>query len=98
MATIAIADLPANVTFNNVGSTPLGILNRLLPTGSQTITLTGMEDPYKAQIWMALRNAKTKGYITSASLLDDVVDPMTSGHQGVANQGGQDIQATATAE
>jgi hypothetical protein len=93
MATIDIADLPANVTFNNTGSTPLGVLNRLLPTGAQTITLTGMEDPYKAQLWMALRNAKT-----SASLVDDVVDPMTSGHQGVANSGGHDVQATATAE
>jgi hypothetical protein len=98
MATIDIADLPATVTFNNVGTTPLGVLNRLLPTGAQTITLTGMEDPYKAQLWMALRNAKTKGYITSASLADDVVDPMTSGHQGVANRGGQDLQATAIAE
>ncbi len=98
MAVIAISALPANVTFTNTGSAPLGVLNRLLPTGVQTVTLTGMADSYKAQVWMALRNAKTKGYITSASLVDDVVDPMTSGHQGVANQGGQDVQASATAE
>ncbi len=85
--------IPATVQVTNLLAEQLKLegLQIFAPGEVRTITMTNFLLAQRASVWNAIRNAKVKGLVATDSAVIDVT-PLPTGHQGVENNGGQDLK------